>query len=164
MNAIAIHLYITTDAHQPQIDPHNCYFEFWLVFLNIWWFFLADIPYNGDSHKILEMVYVRYVQSKDDRNHFENFGRRDRIHHQTWNFSKEETKDSSRIQILKMRHQTDSKPRPSDRQSNAVPLSQEPQLPNQPQIFAIHAKTILMHTVASPNPNPRGGGQLPNPI
>ena len=31
------------------------------------------------------------------------------------------------------------------------------------QIFAIYALTLLMYTVASPHPNPRGGGQLPNP-
>ena len=33
------------------------------------------------------------------------------------------------------------------------------------KIFAIYALTLLMYTVASPypDPNPRGGGQLPNP-
>ena len=30
-------------------------------------------------------------------------------------------------------------------------------------IFAIYARTLLTYTVASPDPNPRGGGQLPNP-
>ena len=29
--------------------------------------------------------------------------------------------------------------------------------------FAIHALSLLMYTVASPDPNPRGGGQLPSP-
>ena len=37
------------------------------------------------------------------------------------------------------------------------------QLSSQPQIFAIYAITLLMYTVASPDLNPRGGGQLPNP-
>ena len=49
-------------------------------------------------------------------------------------------------------------------------LSQQLQLPNQPQLFAIYAITLLMYTVASPDPNPRwlggggggGGGQLPD--
>ena len=31
------------------------------------------------------------------------------------------------------------------------------------KIFAIYALTLLMYTVASPDPNPRGRGQLPNP-
>ena len=30
-------------------------------------------------------------------------------------------------------------------------------------IFAIYARTLLTYTAASPDPNPRGGGQLPNP-
>ena len=34
--------------------------------LNIWLFILTDIPYYGDSHKILEMVFVRYVLFKDE--------------------------------------------------------------------------------------------------
>ena len=37
------------------------------------------------------------------------------------------------------------------------------QLPNRRKIFAIYALTLLMYIVASPDPNPRGGGQLPNP-
>ena len=39
------------------------------------------------------------------------------------------------------------------------------QLPQSPQIFAIYALTLLKYTVASldPDPNPRGGGQLPDP-
>ena len=36
------------------------------------------------------------------------------------------------------------------------------QLPNRRKIFAIYAPTLLMYIVASPDPNPRGGGQLPN--
>ena len=43
------------------------------------------------------------------------------------------------------------------------PLDYQPQLPNQWKIFAIYALTLLMYTVASPDPNARGGGQLPNP-
>ena len=43
------------------------------------------------------------------------------------------------------------------------PLSQRLQLPNRRKIFAIYALTLLMYAVASPDPNPRGGGQLPNP-
>ena len=37
------------------------------------------------------------------------------------------------------------------------------QLPNRRKILAIYALTLLMYTVASPDPNPRGRGQLPNP-
>ena len=44
------------------------------------------------------------------------------------------------------------------------PLRQQRlKLPNQPQIFAIYAITLLMYTVASPDPNPRGEGELPDP-
>ena len=43
------------------------------------------------------------------------------------------------------------------------PLDYQPQLPNQRKIFATYALTLLMYAVASPDPNPRGGGQLPNP-
>ena len=37
-----------------------------IVILHIWLFILTDIPYNGDSHKTLEMVFVRYVLFKDE--------------------------------------------------------------------------------------------------
>ena len=37
------------------------------------------------------------------------------------------------------------------------PLDYQPQVPNQRKIFAIYALTLLMYTVASPDPNPRGG-------
>ena len=43
------------------------------------------------------------------------------------------------------------------------PLRQRLQMLNRRKIFAIYALTLLMYTVASPDPNPRGGGQLPNP-
>ena len=44
------------------------------------------------------------------------------------------------------------------------PLDYQPQLPpNRRKIFATYALTLLTYTVASPDPNPRGGGQLPNP-
>ena len=52
-------LCITNDACQLQMDPHNCYFEYLIICF-------TDIPYNGDSHKILEMVFVRYVLFKDE--------------------------------------------------------------------------------------------------
>ena len=35
-------------------------------------------------------------------------------------------------------------------------------LPNRRKILAIYALTLLMYTVVSPDPNPRGGGELPN--
>ena len=54
-------LYITNDACEPQMDKHNCYFAY-----SIWLFILTDIPYNGDSNKILETVFVRYVLFKDE--------------------------------------------------------------------------------------------------
>ena len=41
------------------------------------------------------------------------------------------------------------------------PLSQRLQLPKRWEIFAIYGLTL--YTVASPGPNPREGGQLPNP-
>ena len=43
------------------------------------------------------------------------------------------------------------------------PLDQRLQLPNRWKIFVIYALTLLMCTVTSPDPNTRGGGQLPNP-
>ena len=30
-NAVTIQLYITNDACQPQMDPHNCYFEHLII-------------------------------------------------------------------------------------------------------------------------------------
>ena len=51
----------------------------------------------------------------------------------------------------------------SDYKSNALPLSHRFQLPKQPHIFAIYGLTLLLYIVASPDPNPRGEGQLPNP-
>ena len=45
------------------------------------------------------------------------------------------------------------------RSNSAIQL----QLPNRRKIFAIYAPTLLMYIVASPDPNPGGGGQLPNP-
>ena len=48
------------------MDPRNCYFEYWIIHVEFWLFLLTDIPYNSDSHKILEMVYVRYVLSTDE--------------------------------------------------------------------------------------------------
>ena len=45
------------------------------------------------------------------------------------------------------------------------PLDYQLQLPNQWKILAIYAFTLLMYTVAGPDPdpNPRGGSELPNP-
>ena len=45
------------------------------------------------------------------------------------------------------------------------PLDQRLQLPNRRKIFAIYALTLLMYTIASPDPDPntRGEGQLSNP-
>ena len=45
------------------------------------------------------------------------------------------------------------------------PPDQRLQLLNRRKIFAIYALTLLMYTVASPDPDPitRGEGQLPNP-
>ena len=37
------------------------------------------------------------------------------------------------------------------------------QLPKQWKIFAIYALSLLMYTVVSPDPNPRGESQLPDP-
>ena len=48
------------------MDPHNCYFEHLIIHTE-----KLTIPFdrhtlNGDSHKILEMVFVRYVLFKDE--------------------------------------------------------------------------------------------------
>ena len=43
------------------------------------------------------------------------------------------------------------------------PLDYQLQLANQRKILGIYAVALLMYTVASPDPNPRGGGQLLNP-
>ena len=37
-----------------------------IVILHIWLFISTDIPYKGDFHKILEMVFVRYVLFKGE--------------------------------------------------------------------------------------------------
>ena len=82
------------------------------------------------------------------------------------NFSKEEIKEPSRNQGSQKVHLACSNPGPYDRQSNAVPLNQLLQLPKLPQIFPIYTITLLMYTVACPDPDPnhRGeGGQLPHP-
>ena len=43
------------------------------------------------------------------------------------------------------------------------PLDYQLQLPSRRKILAIYALTLLMYTVARPDPNRRGGGRLPNP-
>ena len=46
---------------------HNCYFEYLIIhseYLIVP--FDRHIPYNGNSHKILEMVFFRYALSKDE--------------------------------------------------------------------------------------------------
>ena len=54
----------------------------------------------------------------------------------------------------------DSNPGPHDHQSNTLTTR-----PSRRKILGIYALTLLMYTVASPDPDPnlRGGGQLPNP-
>ena len=85
------------------------------------------------------------------------FGRRDRRPHQTQNFSKEEIKDSSRNRDSQNASPDGFEP------ETPVQLSQQLQLSNHPQIFAIYPIPLLMYIVASPDPNPSGEGQLPNP-
>ena len=46
---------------------------------------------------------------------------------------------------------------PSDYKPDPVPLGHRLQVPKPPQIFAISAITILMYTVVSPDPDPKGG-------
>ena len=65
-----------------------------------------------------------------------------------------------------MSQQTGSSLGPQDHKSDALTTrlpDYRPELPNRRKIFAIYALSLLMYTVASPDPNPRGGGQLPNP-
>ena len=80
-------------------------------------------------------------------------------------FSEEEVKDPSRNQGSQKLHSAWSNQGPYDPQSNAVPLNQLSRLPKLPQTFAIYAITLLMYTVADPDPdlNHRGEGQLPHP-
>ena len=54
-------LYITNDACQHQMDKHNCYFAYLIIYFD-----RHTLQCNGDSHKILEMVFVRYVLFKDE--------------------------------------------------------------------------------------------------
>ena len=52
---------------------------------------------------------------------------------------------------------------PYDLQSNVLTTKPQLQLSSRREIFAIYLITILMYTVASPDPIiPWGGGQLPN--
>ena len=76
-------------------------------------------------------------------------------------FSKEERKDPSRNEGCQKVGFEPATLRSVVQRSNhsAIQL----QLPNRRKIFAIYAPTLLMYIVASPDPNPRGGGQLPNP-
>ena len=66
---------------------------------------------------------------------------------------------------LKKVHQTDSNPGPHDHQPNTLTTRLPTAAANRRKILAIYAFPLLMYTVASPDPdpNPRGGGQLPNP-
>ena len=77
---------------------------------------------------------------------------------QTWNFSKEERKDPLRNQgCQKVGFEPATLGSVVQRSNySAIQLK----LPNRWKIFAIYAPTLLMYIVASPDPNPRGGGQL----
>ena len=77
---------------------------------------------------------------------------------QTYNFSKEEIKDPSRNQGSQKVHPACSNPGPYDRQSYAVLLNQLLQLPKLTQIFAIYPITLVMYTVAGPDPHPSHRG------
>ena len=59
--------------------------------------------------------------------------------------------------------QVDSNPGPQDHQFNTLTIRLRPQLPMENLWYL--CSDLLMYTVASPDPdpNPRGGGQLPNP-
>ena len=81
---------------------------------------------------------------------------------QTQDFSEEEIKDPSRNQGSQKVHPVCSNPGPYDRQSNGVSLNQLSQLPKLPQIFAIYAITLLMYTVAGPDPDPSHKGKGAN--
>ena len=48
-------LYITNDTRQLQMDKHNYYFAYFIIYFD-----------RHTSHKILEMVFVRYVLFKDE--------------------------------------------------------------------------------------------------
>ena len=76
-------------------------------------------------------------------------------------FSKEERKDPSRNQgCQKVGFESVTLGSVVQRSNHsAIQLH----LPNRRKIFAIYAPTLLMYIVASPDRNPRGGGQLPNP-
>ena len=74
-------------------------------------------------------------------------------------------KKSSGNQDLTKVHQTNSNSGPHDHQLDTLTTRHQLQLPNRRKILAIYALTLLMYTVDSsyPDPNRRGGGQLPNP-
>ena len=48
------------------MDPHNCYFEYLIIHSEYLIIPFDRHSYNGDSHKILKMVFVRYVLLKDE--------------------------------------------------------------------------------------------------
>ena len=72
-------------------------------------------------------------------------------------------KSGSRNEGCEKVHQTDSNPGPDDQQPNTLttrlPTTAAESTEN---LCYFYALTLLMYTVASPDPNPRGGGQLPN--
>ena len=74
-------------------------------------------------------------------------------------------KKRSGNQDLKKVHQTDSNPGPHAHQPNTLTTRLSTAAAESTEILGIYALTLLMYTVASPepDPNPRGGGQLPNP-
>ena len=51
-NVVTIQLYITNDACQPQMDPHNCYFEHLIIHTEKFTILFDRHTLNGDSHKI----------------------------------------------------------------------------------------------------------------
>ena len=62
-----------------------------------------------------------------------------------------------------MSQQAGSNPGPQDHKSDALTTRLPTGAAERRKIFAIYALSLLMYTAASPDPNPRGGGQLPNP-
>ena len=64
---------------------------------------------------------------------------------------------------MKMSQQAGSNPRPQDHQSNAL-TTRLPTAAAESTENLWYLCTVLINVyVASPDPNPRGGGQLPNP-
>ena len=65
-NAFTIQLYITNDACQPQMDPHNCYFEHLIIHTE-------NLTIPLDRHILQNLrIFFCHIRFAQRLTHFEN--------------------------------------------------------------------------------------------